>query len=123
MDYDDEASRFRRNRHWRVASASGIIVVGVDGSDLTVPYLDDYLSTGATVWQYSGNTIDFGRFDKIERFVDSRSSKVILAKSYSDIRNAGNPHATCDVAGAGNGFSQGQRASPRVNHLLPSDQQ
>jgi membrane dipeptidase len=66
-------------------SAMGIAVVGVDGADLTVPYLNDYLSTGATVWQYSGNTIDFGRFDKIQGFVDGNSSKVTLAKSYSDI--------------------------------------
>ena len=35
------------------------VVVGVDGADLTVPYLHDYLSVGATVWQYSQNTIDF----------------------------------------------------------------
>ncbi len=69
-------------------SASGIIVVGVDGCDLTVPYLNDYLSTGATVWQYSGNTIDFARFDKIQSFVDANSSKVILAKSISDILTA-----------------------------------
>jgi hypothetical protein len=40
------------------------VVVGVDGSDLTVPYLDDYLSVGATVWQYSQNTIDFDRFER-----------------------------------------------------------
>ena len=46
-------------------SAMGITVVGMDGADLTVPYLDDYLSTGATVWQYSGDTIDFERFDTI----------------------------------------------------------
>ena len=32
------------------------VVVGVDGADLTVPYLHDYLSVGATVWQYSQNT-------------------------------------------------------------------
>ena len=63
----------------------GINVVGVDGSDLTVPYLDDYLSVGATVWQYSQNTIDFDRFDLIDSFVDANSSKVTLAKSYSDI--------------------------------------
>ena len=63
----------------------GLVVVGVDGSDLTVPYLNDYLSVGATVWQYSGNTIDFDRFDKIQSFVDANSSKVILAKSYNDI--------------------------------------
>jgi membrane dipeptidase len=63
----------------------GIIVVGVDGADLTVPYLDDYLSVGATVWQYSQNTIDFDRFDSIDSFVDANSSKVTLAKSYSDI--------------------------------------
>jgi hypothetical protein len=49
----------------------GITVVGVDGADLTVPYLDDYLSVGATVWQYSQNTIDFDRFDSIDRFVCS----------------------------------------------------
>lgn len=68
--------------------ASGIIVIGVDGSDLTVRYLDDYLRTGATVWQYSGNTIDFARFDKIQSFVDANSSKVVLAKSYIDILTA-----------------------------------
>jgi membrane dipeptidase len=66
-------------------SAEGIIVVGVDGCDLRVPYLDDYVTTGATVWQYSGNTIDFARFDEIQSFVDANSSKVILAKSTSDI--------------------------------------
>src|SRR5690242_11137497 len=63
----------------------GITVIGVDGADLTVPYLDDYLRVGATVWQYSGNTIDFGRFDSIDSFVDANSSKVTLAHSYSDI--------------------------------------
>src|ERR1051325_9469993 len=66
-------------------SAMEITVVGVDGADLTVPYLNDYLNTGATVWQYSGNTIDFGRFDKIHSFVNANASKVTLAKSYSDI--------------------------------------
>jgi membrane dipeptidase len=66
-------------------SASEIIVIGVDGCDLTVEYLTDYLNTGATVWQYSGNTIDFGRFDKIQNFVDANSSKVTLAKSCGDI--------------------------------------
>src|SRR5271163_4741920 len=62
-----------------------ITVIGVDGADLTVPYLDDYLRSGATVWQYSGNTIDFDRFDMIQKFVDDNSSKVTLAKSYGDI--------------------------------------
>jgi membrane dipeptidase len=66
-------------------SAMGITVIGVEGADLTVPYLNDYLSTGATVWQYSGDTIDFERFDRIQGFVDANSSKVTLAKSYSDI--------------------------------------
>jgi len=28
-----------------------VVVIGVDGSDLTGRYLDDYLSVGATVWQ------------------------------------------------------------------------
>ena len=100
MDYDDDASKFHRSRHWRGGGARvaqgvsraqsphanpGIIVVGVDGADLTVPYLHDYLSVGATVWQYSQNTIDFDSFDDIESFVDANSSKVTLAKSYSDI--------------------------------------
>ena len=68
-----------------VPSARGITVIGVDGSDLTVTYLDDYLNTGATVWQYSENTIDFDRFDKIQKFVDANASKITLAKSYKDI--------------------------------------
>jgi membrane dipeptidase len=63
----------------------GVVVIGVDGADLTAPYLDDYLSVGATVWQYSENSIDFDRFDSIDSFVDANSSKVTLAKSYSDI--------------------------------------
>ena len=63
----------------------GVVVIGVDGADLTVPYLNDYLSVGATVWQYSQNTIDFDRFDSIDSFVDANSSKVTLVKSYSDI--------------------------------------
>lgn len=63
----------------------GVVVIGVDGADLTAPYLDDYLSVGATVWQYSENTIDFDRFDSIDIFVAANSSKVTLAKSYSDI--------------------------------------
>ena len=58
----------------------GITVVGVDGSDLTARYLHDYLSVGATVWQYSENTIDFDRFDSIDSFVDANSSKITLAK-------------------------------------------
>jgi hypothetical protein len=49
----------------------GVVVIGVDGSDLTGRYLDDYLSVGATVWQYSQNTIDFDRFDSIDSFVDA----------------------------------------------------
>ena len=63
----------------------GVVVIGVDGSDLTGRYLDDYLSVGANVWQYSQNTIDFHRFDFIDRFVHANSSKVTLAKSYRDI--------------------------------------
>jgi membrane dipeptidase len=63
----------------------GVAVIGVDGSDLTGRYLDDYLSVGATVWQYSENTIDFDRFDSIDSFVNANSSKVTLAKSYRDI--------------------------------------
>ena len=63
----------------------GVVVIGVDGADLTVPYLNDYLSVGANVWQYSQNTIDFHRFDFIDSFVDANSSKVTLAKSYRDI--------------------------------------
>jgi hypothetical protein len=63
----------------------GVVVIGVDGADLTVPYLNDYLSVGANVWQYSQNTIDFHRFDFIDRFVHANSSKVTLAKSYRDI--------------------------------------
>jgi membrane dipeptidase len=66
-------------------SARGITVIGVDGADLTVPYLDDYLGIGATVWQYSGNTIDFDRFDRIQSFVNANASKITLAKSYNDI--------------------------------------
>jgi membrane dipeptidase len=68
-----------------LASARGIVVIGVDGADLTVPYLDDYLNVGATVWQYSGNTIDFSRFDKIQSFVNANASKITLAKTYNDI--------------------------------------
>jgi hypothetical protein len=63
----------------------GIIVVGVEGADLTVHYLDDYLSVGTTVWQYSQNTVDFDRFDSIDSFVNANSSKVTLAKSHPDI--------------------------------------
>jgi microsomal dipeptidase-like Zn-dependent dipeptidase len=63
----------------------GVVVIGVDGADLTGRYLDDYLSVGATVWQCSENTIDFARFDSIDSFVAANSSKVLLAKSYRDI--------------------------------------
>jgi membrane dipeptidase len=69
-------------------SAKGITVIGVDGADLTVPYLDDYLRVGATVWQYSGNTIDFDRFDRIQSFVNANASKITLAKTYNDIITA-----------------------------------
>jgi membrane dipeptidase len=78
----------------------GIIVVGVDGADLTTRYLDDYLSVGATVWQYSGNTMDFERFDEIDNFVNSNSSQVTLAKSYSDILAAKSAGKVAIVAGA-----------------------
>ena len=61
------------------------VVVGVDGSALTGAYLDEYLSSGANVWQYSDNIIDFDDFQKIQSFVDSQSSKITLAKSYNDI--------------------------------------
>jgi membrane dipeptidase len=61
------------------------VVVGVDGSALTGAYLDEYLSSGANVWQYSDNIIDFDEFQDIQNFVDSQSSKITLAKSYNDI--------------------------------------
>jgi membrane dipeptidase len=61
------------------------VVIGVDGSALTGDYVDEYLSSGATVWQYSDNIVDFDDFQTIQIFVDSQSSKIILAKSYDDI--------------------------------------
>src|ERR1700747_1992116 len=61
------------------------VVIGVDGSALTAAYIDEYLSSGATVWQYSDNIIDFDDFADIQKFVDSNSSKIVLAKSYNDI--------------------------------------
>jgi microsomal dipeptidase-like Zn-dependent dipeptidase len=64
------------------------VVIGVDGSALTRAYLDEYLSSGATVWQYSDNIIDFDDFETLQKFVDSQSPKVILAKSYNDILTA-----------------------------------
>jgi membrane dipeptidase len=81
-------------------SARGIIVIGVEGGDLTVPYLDDYLNTGVTVWQYSGNTIDFDRFDKIQNFVDANAPKITLAKSYKDIVAAKQAGMVALVVGA-----------------------
>ena len=81
-------------------SANEIIVVGVDGSDLTPQYLDDYLSVGATVWQVSGNTMDVERFKEIDTFVQENSSKVILAKSYNDILAAKQAGKVAIVAGA-----------------------
>ena len=83
-----------------LSSASGIIVVGVEGSDLTPQYLDDYLRAGATVWQYSGNTMTFDRFDKIDAFVAANSSGVILAKSYNDVLAAKQAGKVAIVAGA-----------------------
>ena len=61
------------------------VVIGVDGSALTGDYVDEYLSSGATVWQYSDNIIDFDDFQTLQTFVDSQSSKIILATSYNDI--------------------------------------
>jgi membrane dipeptidase len=81
-------------------SATGIIVVGVDGSDLTSQYLKNYLRAGATVWQYSGNTMTFHRFDEIDSFVAANSSEVILAKSYNDILAAKQAGKVAIVAGA-----------------------
>jgi membrane dipeptidase len=63
----------------------GITVIGVDGAGLTPQYLEDYLSVGATVWQYSEDTIDFDRFDSIDSFVGANSSQITLAKSVNDI--------------------------------------
>ena len=83
-----------------VPSANGIVVIGVDGSSLTPQYLNDYLSAGATVWQYSGNTMTFARFDKIDSFVEANSSQVILAKSYNDILAAKQAGMVAIVAGA-----------------------
>ncbi len=80
-------------------SANGIIVIGVEGSDLTPQYLDDFLNAGATVWQVSGNTMDFERFDEIDTFVKGNSSKVILAKSYNDILAAKQAGKVAIVAG------------------------
>ena len=80
-------------------AGGGITVVGVDGADLTGRYLLDYLSVGATVWQYSQNTIDFDRFDSIDSFVDANASKVTLAKSYSDILAAKQANKVAMVVG------------------------
>jgi membrane dipeptidase len=67
------------------AAGLSTVVIGVDGSKLTGAYIDEYLSSGATVWQYSDNIIDFDDFQTIQEFVDSQSSKITLAKSYNDI--------------------------------------
>jgi membrane dipeptidase len=82
------------------ADASQIVVIGVDGSNLTVPYLYDYLKAGATVWQYSGNTMDSDRFDEIDNFVASIPEQVTLAKSYNDILAAKQAGKVAIVAGA-----------------------
>jgi hypothetical protein len=63
----------------------GVVVIGVDGSDLSPAYVDEYQRSGADVWQYSGNVVDDSRFQKINDFLDGSSSKITLAKSYSDI--------------------------------------
>jgi microsomal dipeptidase-like Zn-dependent dipeptidase len=81
-------------------SAMEVIVVGADGSDLTPSYVHDYLSAGATVWQYSGNTMTFHRFDEIDSFVAANSPKVTLAKSYNDILAAKQAGKVAIVAGA-----------------------
>jgi membrane dipeptidase len=81
-------------------AASQIIVVGVDGANLTPQYLNDYLRVGATVWQYSGNTMDVERFNEIDTFVRENSSNVILAKSYNDILAAKQAGKVAIVAGA-----------------------
>ncbi|MBV8771875.1 MAG: membrane dipeptidase [Deltaproteobacteria bacterium] len=81
-------------------SANGIIVIGVEGSDLKPQYLQDFLDAGATVWQVSGNTMDFERFDEIDNFVKDNSSKVLLAKSYNDILAAKQAGKVAIVAGA-----------------------
>ena len=39
------------------------------------------LSSGANVWQYSDNIIDFDEFQKIQEFVDSQSSKITYSPS------------------------------------------
>ena len=83
-----------------LSSAMEVIVVGADGSDLTLSYLDDYQSVGATVWQYSGNTMTFHRFDEIDSFVAANSSKVTLAKSYNVILAAKQAGKVAIVAGA-----------------------
>jgi len=62
-----------------------VVVIGVDGSDLSPAYVDEYQRSGADVWQYSGNVMDDSRFQKLNDFVDSPSSKITMAKSYSDI--------------------------------------
>jgi membrane dipeptidase len=80
-------------------AGAGVTVVGVDGADLTARYLRDYLSVGATVWQYSQNTIDFDRFDMIDSFVEANSSRVILVKSYSDILAAEQANKVAMVVG------------------------
>ena len=81
-------------------AGQGIVVLAVEGSTLNVPYINDYLSVGATVFQYSGNTMDFERFNEIDSFVAANPSKVILAKSVNDILAAKQAGKVAIVAGA-----------------------
>ncbi len=81
-------------------AGQGIIVIAGEGSSLTVPYIKDYLNAGATVFNYSGNTMYFERFAEIDSFVAANSSMVILAKSYNDILAAKQAGKVAIVAGA-----------------------
>ena len=64
-----------------------ITVIGVDGSDRTGAKVDEY-RRGADAWQFSDNIIDLEYLRSLQKFVDSRSSKIMLAKSYKDILTA-----------------------------------
>jgi membrane dipeptidase len=88
------------SRAQSVDAGQVIVVIAAEGSSLTVPYINDYLTVGATVFQYSGNTMSFERFDEIDSFVAANSSMVILAKSYNDILAAKQAGKVAIVAGA-----------------------
>jgi membrane dipeptidase len=107
-----------------------ITVIGVDGSMVndangnSVPdpaLIGDYLQSHADVWQYSDNVIDLPYLQRIENFVETNASRIVLTRSYKDILTAKKSGKVAMVVGCQELTSLEPEWTDVSTHKMPND--